>query len=83
MRKEVHPNTTIKIVAALDVAATLAVEQFGVTFQLSAFHPLILGSVAGATYALIKHGDTISSHLVNLSDNMMETFKKISDGFEN
>ena len=85
MRKEVHPNTTMKIIAALDIAATLAVEQVGVTFHLAAFHPIILGSVAGATYALLKHGDTISSHLVNFSDFAVETFKTkmFPDDFEN
>ena len=85
MRKEVHPNTTTKIIVALDVAATLAVEQMGVTYQLSAFHPIILGSVAGATYVLLKHGGAISSHLVGASDYVMETLRRISpsDGFQN
>jgi hypothetical protein len=83
MRKEVHPSVTTKIIVALDVAATLAVEQVGMTYQLSAFHPLILGSVAGATYALLKHGDTISHHLVNMPDYAMDTFKKTRSLFEN
>jgi len=76
MRREVHPHTATKIIAALDIAATLAVEQVGVTYHLSAFHPLILGSVAGATYALIKHGNAISGHILNMSDYAAEAFKR-------
>ena len=76
MRKEVHPHTATKIIAVLDVAASLAVEQVGMTLQLSALHPLILGSIAGATYALLRHGDTISYHLVNMPDYLEEAFKK-------
>jgi len=76
MRREIHPNTTTKIIAALDVAATLAVEHVGVTYHLSVFHPAILGTVAGATYVLLKHGDTISYHLVNMPEYVEEAFKK-------
>jgi len=49
-----------------------------VTFNLPVFHPLILGSVAGATYALIKHGEAISYHLINMPDYAAETFKKMT-----
>ena len=76
MRREVHPQTATKIIAALDIAATLAVEQVGMTFQLSAFHPLIIGSVAGATYVLLKHGNAISGHILDISDYATEAFKK-------
>jgi hypothetical protein len=76
MRREVHPHTTTKIITALDIAATLAVEQVGVTFNLPAFHPVIVGSVAGATYVLLKHGNTISSHILDISDHAAEAFKK-------
>jgi len=76
MRREVHPHTATKIIAALDVAATLAVEQVGVTYHLSAFHPLILGSVVGATYVLLKHSNAISGHILDMSDYATEAFKR-------
>ena len=76
MRREIHSNTSIKIIAALDVAATLAVEHIGVTYNLSVFHPAILGTVAGATYVLLKHGDVISHHLVNMPEYVEEAFKR-------
>ena len=76
MRREVHPRTATKIITALDIAATLAVEQVGMTYQLSAFHPLILGGVAGATYVLLKHGNAISGHILDMSDYAAEAFKR-------
>jgi len=76
MRREVHPQTATKIITALDIITTLAVEQVGVTFQLSAFHPLILGSVAGTTYTLFKHGNAISGHILDMSDYAVEAFKR-------
>jgi hypothetical protein len=76
MRREVHPHTATKIITALDIAATLTVEQVGMTLQLSAFHPLILGSVAGATYVLLKHGNAISGHILDMSDYAAEAFKR-------
>ncbi len=76
MRREVHPHTATKIIAALDIAATLAVAQVGATYHLSAFHPLIFGSVAGATYAIIKHGNTISGHILDMTDYAAEAFKR-------
>jgi len=76
MQREVHQQTATKIIVALDMAATLAVEQVGMTFQLSAFHPLIIGSVAGTTYVLLKHGNAISGHILDISDYATEAFKK-------
>jgi len=76
MRREVHPHTTTKIITALDIAATLAVEHVGVTFHLPVFHPVIIGSVAGATYVLLKHGSTISGHILDMSDYASEAFKR-------
>jgi hypothetical protein len=68
MGRDIPQATTTKIITALDIAATLMVEHIGITFQLPFYHPVIIGSVAGATYTLIRHGNTISTHVLNVSD---------------
>lgn len=53
------PRLTTKIAAGLDIAASLAVEQLGITLKLPFYHPIILGTVGVLTYVLFKWKDEI------------------------
>lgn len=66
--KQIHPATSVKIVTAIDAISTLFVEQVGFTFSLPAYHPVIIGTVVGTTYMLIKHKDRISETLLGAAD---------------
>jgi hypothetical protein len=66
--RQVHPATSVKIVTAIDAISTLFVEQVGFTFSLPAYHPLILGTVVGTTYVLIRHKDRISGGILDIAD---------------
>lgn len=52
-------GNSLKIITALDTLATLAVEQIGYTYQLPAYHPLIIGAVLGSTYFLLKYKNEV------------------------
>lgn len=52
-------GNSLKIITALDTLATLAVEQIGYTYQLPAYHPLIIGAVLGSTYLLLKYKNEV------------------------
>jgi len=54
------PRLSTKIATGLDIAATLAVEHIGTTFQLPVYHPIILGVVSGLTFALFAWKDQIT-----------------------
>ena len=68
MRHHVIPHSlSIKIAAALDVIGTLAIEHVGYTYKLPVWHPAIIATVLGMTYALFKWKDEISHMVVRTS----------------
>lgn len=58
------PGLSTKIAAGLDIATTLAVEQIGYTFKLSATHPAMLITTGAVTFVLFKWKDEITSIII-------------------
>jgi len=58
------PSLSTKVAAGIDIAATLAIEHVGYTFSLPFWHPAIVGTVAGVTFALFKWKDEITDVFV-------------------
>ena len=68
MRHHVIPHSlSIKIAAALDVIGTLAIEHVGYTYKLPVWHPAILATVLGMTYALFRWKDEISHAVIKVT----------------
>jgi hypothetical protein len=65
MRIVPTPSLSNKIATGLDMGITLAVEHVGMTFKLPFWHPVMLGSVAGITWALFKWKDEITHAFIN------------------
>ncbi|MEM5804246.1 MAG: hypothetical protein QXU82_00115 [Candidatus Aenigmatarchaeota archaeon] len=66
MKRIIHtPSLSNKIATGLDMGITFAVEQVGMTLHLPFWHPVILGGVAGITWALFKWKDDITSAFVS------------------
>jgi len=59
------PSLSNKVATGLDIAATLAIEQMGVTFHMSAWHPVILSTVVGLTYVLFRWKDEITCAMID------------------
>jgi hypothetical protein len=59
------PSLSNKVATGIDIAATLAVEQMGVTLHMSAWHPVILGTVVGLTWVLFKWKDEITCAMID------------------
>lgn len=73
-------STSAKIITAIDAVFTLAVEHVGMTFQLPVYHPIIVGSVLGSTYVLIKHKERITDFTLKQKDNLSGITKKTMKG---
>lgn len=58
------PGLSTKIAAGLDIATTLAVEQLGYSFRMSATHPVIMLTTGVVTFVLFVWKDDITSKIV-------------------
>ncbi len=67
MRIVQTPGLSTKIAAGLDIAASLAVEQLGITMKLPFYHPVILGVVGGLTFALFAWKDEITCAVLKVA----------------
>jgi hypothetical protein len=65
MRIAPSPGLSNKVATGIDIAATLAVEQVGVTLHISAWHPMIFGTVVGLTWVLFKYKDEITDVFID------------------
>jgi hypothetical protein len=77
MKNKLSKKTATKIITMIDVGITLAFEQIGATYQIPAYHPFIIGGVAGATYLLLSYGEPISKHLFDASNMALDTIKRL------
>lgn len=76
LKKPEHVHS-VKVITALDTIATLAVEQLGYTFHLPAFHPVILGTVVGSTYFLLKYKNEVTDAVMSIPN----TISSVKDMF--
>ncbi|MEM5814308.1 MAG: hypothetical protein QXD77_00635 [Candidatus Aenigmatarchaeota archaeon] len=59
------PSLSNKVATGLDIVATLAIEQMGVTLHMPAWHPVVLSTVVGLTYALFRWKDEITCAMID------------------
>lgn len=80
--RHVSYSTSAKIITALDAGITLAIEQVGYTLRLPAYDPIIIGTVIGTTYVLLKHKDRISSAVLDASDHVIDASRQVTGKFK-
>lgn len=67
MRIVPTPGLSTKIAAGIDIVASLAVEQLGITMKIPFYHPVILGVVGGMTFALFAWKDEITGAVLKVA----------------
>lgn len=70
---------SLKVVTALDTLATLAVEHLGYTLHLPAYHPVIIGTVVGSTYFLIKYKEEVTDAILSIPGTIDGVKKMLRD----